>query len=266
MLFVAYGIFLTFILGLFHLIVNDALSAILTIAEMLQCLAVGLLCIQVIFASSGASGISAKAVVLDAVALCCRLSSTMWLNGYLPVDASGDWFFQAVDIFTLGMLLWLLHQVLVERNDKYQAEKDNFPIWPLLSVSLLLGVLFHADMNSRPLFDSLWMTALVLSSMAVLPQLWLITRTGGKVEALTSHYIACMALGRLCSGIFMWHAREDVTCAEWVDGINHSILMIISAHLLHLLLLGDFAYYYVKAVCTQGLSCQLELDGLANFV
>merc|ERR1719183_595656 len=85
---------------------------------MVQCLAVVLLALQVVSTGS-ASGISARALSLDALAICCRLSSSLWLNGYLPVDATGDHLFQAVDICSLGVLVWLLHQVLVVRKQSY---------------------------------------------------------------------------------------------------------------------------------------------------
>merc|ERR1719263_764216 len=62
---------------------------------MVQCLGMVLLGLQVI-STGNASGISAKALSLDALAICCRLSNTVWLNGYLPVDASGDYIFQAM--------------------------------------------------------------------------------------------------------------------------------------------------------------------------
>merc|ERR1719199_715487 len=50
---------------------------------MIQCLALVLLGLQ-IMSTGSAAGISAKGLALDAFALCCRLSSTLWLNGYLP--------------------------------------------------------------------------------------------------------------------------------------------------------------------------------------
>merc|ERR1719440_1920369 len=81
---------------------------------MVQCLGVVLLGLQMTSTGS-ASGISARALSLDAVALCCRLSSTLWLNGYLPVDASGDHVFQTIDICSLALVIWLIRHVLVER-------------------------------------------------------------------------------------------------------------------------------------------------------
>merc|ERR1719327_2517020 len=99
---------------------------------MVQCLGMVLLGLQMISTGS-ASGISAKALSLDALAICCRLSNTVWLNGYLPIDASGDYIFQAIDVGSLA---------------------------PLVVGSLILAALLHGNMNMRPLFDTLWMTGL----------------------------------------------------------------------------------------------------------
>merc|ERR1740130_1717890 len=224
---------------------------------MVQCLAVVLLALQVVSTGS-ASGISARALLLDALAICCRLSSTLWLEGYLPGDASGDYIFQAIDICSLIVLAWLLHQILVVKRDTYQAEQDSMPILPLVKGALVLAALLHADMDDYPLFDTLWMTGLLTSTVAVLPQLWLITKTGGSAEALTSHYIAAMAVSRMLSGAFMWHARQDLTCIPWIGGFNHASWAILAAHFLQILLLGEFAYYYGKAVIAHGLNCRLE--------
>jgi hypothetical protein len=259
----AYVLFLTCSATMYHLVANGEFSSILTMGVMLQCFGFALLAMQTLMTGS-AAGLSARGLGLDALALCLRLSSTLWLQGYLPVDASGDWFFQAVDVCSLALVLWLLHRVLVEKRRSYQEKEDTFPIAPMTLLSFVLAAIFHADMNSRPLFDALWMAGLFVSVVAVMPQLWLIARTGGHVEALTSHYIAAMALGRALSGIFMWHARFDITCVPWMEGVNHAPWAILTAHALHLVLLGDFAYYYVKSIATKGLGCSLELGEDCN--
>lgn len=265
-LLVAYSVFMAAGFALYHLVMSDALSAVLTVADMLQCLGVALLCAQVVTTGS-VTGVSARGVFVHALGICCRLSSTMWLNGYLPVDESGDWFYQTVDITALAMELWLLREVLVVRKHSYQEEQDSFPLAPLLLGAFGAAALFHADMNQRPIFDTFWMSGLFLSTVAVLPQLWLINHTGGKVESFTSHHIAIMALATMLSGLFMFYAREDITCSPWIKDVNHAVLAILGAHLLHLLLLGDFAYFYLKAVATQGLACELNLEGgFADYV
>lgn len=255
---VAYGLFSAAALVVYHFVASGEFSAILTLAVIFQCLGFALLSLQVLLTGSTA-GISARALALDAWSLCFRLSSTLWLHGYLPVDASGDFVFQAVDVISLVLVFWLLHSLLFEKRRSYQEEQDTFPATPVVVSCLILAGLFHADMNARPVFDTLWMAGLFISAVAVLPQLWLISNTGGKVEPLTSHYIAAMAISRALSGIFMWHARFDITCEPLVEGYNHAIWVILGTHVLHLLLLGDFGYYYVKAIMKQGLGSQLEL-------
>jgi len=257
-LLIAYGFFILSAGSVWHLVADGEFSSVLTMSVMVQCLAVALLALQVISTGS-ASGISARALALDAIGLCCRLSSTLWLNGYLPVDASGDYIFQGIDICSLCLLVWLLHEVLVVKKNTYQAEEDSLAITPMVVGALILAGLLHGNMNGRPIFDALWMAGLFVSTVAVLPQLWLITRTGGCVEALTSHHIAAMAVSRALSGIFMWHARNDITCNAWITGLNHASWAILAAHLLHMLLLGDFAYYYIKAVLERGLDCRIAI-------
>jgi len=262
----AYVVFSALVIALHHLVANRAFSSMMTISVMIRSLAFMLLAAKSL-ASVSAAGISVRALALDAFALSCQLSSTTWLQGYLPADASGDGLFQIADICSLVMVFWLLHHVLTERTSSYQAEDDSCPVFLLMLLCLVLASVFHADLNSKPLFDMLWMAGLFAGVVAVLPQLWLIVRTGGHVEALTSHYIALMAVSRGMSGFFLWAARRDITCDEWVPGFNHAIYAIIFAHLLHLILLADFAFYYLKALALKGFATDIDLGSeLATWV
>lgn len=257
---ITYAVFGVSAYVVFTHLAGGEFSAILTLSVLFQCLALTLLALQVLSKGSG-SGISAKALQLDAASLCFRLSSTLWLNGYLPVDMTGDWIYQACDIVSLAIVSWLLYQVVVVHKSSYQAGEDTMPTIPVVLIAFLLAMPLHADMNSRPLFDVMWMAGLFVSAVAVLPQLWLMTKRG-RCEALTSHYIAAMAVSRILSGTFMWHARFDITCEPWVDGVNHAVWAILGACALHLIFLADFAYYYVRAILEKGLiGCELQMDG-----
>jgi len=253
-----YTVFLGLLLVTYHLFGQGNFSSIFTISVLLQCLAFTLLTAKAV-SSGSASGISARALTLDCFALCCQLSSTVWLQGYLPADASGDWLFQMLQICALMLAVWLLHYVLVKHSATYQSEADSCPVGRLMLLCFVLAAILHSDLNARPLFDILWMTGLFASVVAVLPQLWLVTRTGGSADSLTSHYIASLAVGRALSGLFMFAAWEDITCDEIITGFNHAVWAINGAHLLHLVLLGDFAWQYVKAMAKTGLTSSVEL-------
>jgi len=242
----------------YHEIAQGEFSAVLTLSALFQLLAFTLLGIQVLSTNS-AQGISAKTLALDAIAIACRLSSTTWLNGYLPNDASGDFLYQSFDVLSLGMVLWLLHHLLTVYGMKYDGSGDAFPAAPLALAALVLAILFHGDLNDRPIFDTLWFCGLNISAVSVLPQAFMMAKSKSSVPALTAHFVAVMAFSRALSGTYMWHATEDITSEPWIDGFNHAPGAILTAHALHLLLLGDFAYFYVKNVISSGWDAPLEL-------
>jgi len=256
----AYAVFTAIGGFVWHFLADGKFSAIITMGVIFQCGAFLTLAAQVV-SSGSCAGISARSLALEALALCCKLSSTTWLDGYLPSDESGDWFYQAMDVCSVLVVMWLLREVLVKRRSSYQDGEDTAPyIGTLMIVSIVMAALFHGDMDDYPLFDALWMCGLLLGVFAVVPQLWFITRAGGKVDPLTAHYIAMTAVARVLSGTFMWHARYDVTCVQWVEGVNHAIWTILAAHLLHLFLLGDFAYIYVRTMIGQGMQAPMDLS------
>jgi len=254
-----YAMFFAVGLFVFHVVAEGEFSGVLTLSAMTQCLAYVLLVIQIVYTGS-ATGISARCLALDAMALCCRLSSTTWLLGYLPADASGDYVYQLTDIFSLLAIMWLLYQMLIAKRHIYDEYEDNFPAAPLAILSLVCGAIFHADLNSRPLFDALWMTSIFVSVLSAMPQLSLISRAGGLKEALTTHHVAALAVSRIMSGLIMWGQREDLTCDEWIEGLNHALIAVLFMHAVHLLLLADFFYFYFSSMVRDGVHVQLTLD------
>lgn len=235
----------------YHVVAEQSLSGILTLAVMIQCLSFVLLGLKVASTRS-AAGISARTLGIDALSISCRLSSTLWLDGYLPVDASGDFIYQAADLGSLTIVGYLLWQVLVVRRGSYQESSDSCTVWILLVVALVLSCLFHADQNHYPLFDILWTFGLFLDAIAMIPQVWLIAKSGGAVEALTSHYIATNAVSRLLGAAFWYIVMDDMACDKfWIQGFKHGSWGILAAHAVHFLLLADFVYYYAKA-CVSG--------------
>merc|ERR1719409_367807 len=213
-----------------------------------------MLCIQTI-TSDSAAGISAASLMLDAFAISFRLCSTLWLAGYLPSDRSGDFIYQGFDVCSLLLLIFLLHRVLVTQRASYQSSDDSLRVAPLVIASLFFAAVLHGDMDDNRLFDTMWLAGLFTSVIAVLPQFWLITSSGGWTGALTSHYIAAMALSRFLSGCFMWMARHYITCEPYIHGIQHTIIVIFAAHFVHVALLGDFAFHYLRNVL-RGSFCQ----------
>jgi hypothetical protein len=226
-------------------------TSILTLSAVAHCFGLIFLCVQM-HQQHSAAGISARALVMDFIAVSLRLSSTLLFHGYLPNDRSGDYAYQCVDLCSLALIVYLLRSVLVTMRSSYQDREDDMCVAPLVVVSLLLGAFLHGDMDDNPLFDSCWLAGLFVSVMTVLPQYWMISKSDGQMHALTAHYIAATAMDRILSGAFMWYVRQYITCVPWVGSFEHTICAILVAHAFHFVLLSDFAFYYVRALFAQG--------------
>lgn len=253
-----YVAFVMVALLIYHWIAEGEFSAVLTVSAIFQSLAFCLLAVHSI-ATDSVQGISANGLKLEAFALACRLSSTTWLEGYLPADTTGDYLYQAFDALSLAMVLWLLYRAFTLQSAKNEDAGDSLAATPLGLGAFVLACLLHGDLNDRPIFDALWMCGLFAGTIAVMPQLWLMAQKQRSAPAMTSHYVAVMALSRVMSGTYMWHAHTEISCEPWIKGFNHSGYAILAAHAVHLFLLADFAYFYVKNLANRGLTAPLEL-------
>merc|ERR1740138_1808184 len=229
---------------------NDlGMSTFLTLAVGIQCF--GYTCLRLkISQQRRVAGISAQTLILQAASCGLRLCSTTWLNGYIPVDGTGDWLYQALDVFALVILLDIIYCIFKSHRSTYQEEHDNIKVEYIGLGCFVLAVLVHPDLNNRPVFDTLWTTALYIDVVAMAPQLVLISKIRGEVEALTSHFVSATAISRLTSLIFWYHGFAELAPLD--GSFNLAGWAIIAAHVLQVLLLGDFLLYYIRAVVSTG--------------
>jgi len=257
-LVIVYAAFASIAVLVFHWIGEGEFSAVLTLSAVFQWLAFCLLGVHA-FSTGSVHGISGKSLQLEAVALTCRLSATLWVEGYVPTDATGDYMYQCIDVLSLILVLGLLHRVLNIQEKTYEVDADTLSVIPFICGSLFLACLLHGHIMSHKIFDILWMCGLFVSAIAVVPQLWLMTHRGGSTPALASHFIAVMAISRILSGSYMWHAYPEIDCEPWIGEFHHAGYAILAAHALNLLILADFIFFYVKNLATGGLRSSLEL-------
>jgi hypothetical protein len=230
------------------------LSTFITLAAAVQCFAYTCLRLK-ISQQKSVAGISGQTLILQAVACGLRLSSTTWLQGYIPVDGTGDWLYQAVDALALLILLNIIYCIFKSHQSTYQNEHDNIRVEYIALTCFVLAVLVHPDLNNRPVFDTLWTTALYIDVVAMAPQLVMISKIR-EVEALTSHFVSATAISRLISLIFWYHGFAELAPLD--GSFNLAGWAIIAAHVLQVLLLGDFLMYYIRACLSTG-SARFEL-------
>jgi len=226
------------------------LSTFMTLGVAIQCFAYTCLRLK-ISQQKSVAGISAQTLILQALSFALRLCSTTWLKGYIPVDSTGDWLYQVLDVSALLIILNILYCIFKSHRGTYSEEQDNnFKVEIIALACFVFAVFVHPDLNNRPVFDTLWATALYIDVVAMVPQLALMSKIRGDIEALTSHFVGATALSRAVTLIFWYHGFVELAPLD--GSFNLAGWAIIAAHVLQVLLLCDFLYYYIRAVVKTG--------------
>jgi len=240
----AYMTFLLSVIVVIKQFSDGDFSAVLTMGAGVQCLGFTILTMK-IRDQKTVSGISGRMLQMYVLVLVVRLTSTLRKNGYIPIDKSGDWVYQAADIVTLSLVVHLLYRVFVSHKQTYDEEKDTFPIWPCVPPCILLAALIHADLNNSFFYDTVWTASANLDTIALLPQLWLLAKKGGEVDVLTSHFVAALVVSRFCAFSFWYYGYPEL--APRKGGLNLGGWWVIGVHTLQLVISADFMYHYVRS-------------------
>ena len=107
-------LFLT-VLIVFILISSKDFSFMLVLSSLTQLFSFIIIIIKV-YNFQNCSGLSQNTLISYLLVLGGRLSSTLFYNGYLPSDDSGDWFYQLTEILSFILIIILLY--LMKKNIK----------------------------------------------------------------------------------------------------------------------------------------------------
>jgi len=216
-----------------------------------------------VMGTKSVEGLSSQSLMLVFTSLFFRLICTTTYQGYLPADESGDYLYQLLDFCTLLVVVYLLFSAHKTYVHTYQEDHDTLNTLPMLASSAVLAIFIHGNLNDCPIFDKLWAFSLNVEVCQMLPQVYMLAKVGGLVDKTTAHFVANIFLSCICRCVFWAWAidgcadlsgREELTS---LDGYSWSIFKefpqftiggwhIFLAHILQLLILIDFMYYYAK--------------------
>lgn len=214
-------------------------SATLTGAACVQCMGLLILGLKV-HGSKSVKGISSKMLEMFLLFYSCRLTSTCLKNGYIPQDRTGDHMYQLFDLCALLLVAHLLYCVHKLYAHTYQDEHDRCSLVPLVVPCVVLAWFVHGHFNKNFFFDTIWALSTNLEPLVMVPQLWMMAAQGGKVDAMTGHFVAATVASGVLTFTFWWFnfqavVKRGTVVAGWT---------IIIAHGLKLVLCADFMYYY----------------------
>ncbi|TYJ57751.1 hypothetical protein B9479_001605 [Cryptococcus floricola] len=138
-------------------------------------------------------------------------------------------------LFFIGSTAYVLYLMKVNFRPTHDASLDTFQLAYILGPVAVLALIFNYEFTP---FEITWSFSIWLESVAILPQLFMLQRTG-EAETITTHYLAALALYR---GLYIpnWMYRY------FTEGKFDSIA--VSAGIIQTLIYADFGYIYVTKV------------------
>lgn len=95
-------------------------------------------------------------------------------------------------IFFIGSSVYILYLMKIQYRPTQDPSIDTFRIEYLLGPCVLLGLIFNYKFSFS---EVLWSFSIFLESVAILPQLFMLQRTG-EAETITTHYLAALGAYR----------------------------------------------------------------------
>ncbi|KAG8138143.1 hypothetical protein E2320_004060 [Naja naja] len=181
-----------------------------------------------IWRSKSCSGISGKSQILFALVF-----TTRYLDLCIIFISFYNTIMKVIFLLCAYATLYLIYGKFWKTFD---SEQDSFRLEFLLVP--VLGLSFLENYQFLPL-EILWTFSIYLESVAILPQLFMISKTG-EAETITTHYLFFLGLYRalyLVNWIWRYHTEKFIDHIAVVSGVVQTIFYC------------DFFYLYVTKGC-----------------
>ncbi|XP_070712305.1 ER lumen protein-retaining receptor-like [Pempheris klunzingeri] len=180
-----------------------------------------------IWKSRSCSGISGRSQLLFLVVFLCR-----YIDVLLMFYSLYNTVMKILYVLFLSLTNYLIFKKYVVTYDRIH---DVFPYSYLIIPSIVVTLIYPA---SYKLVDLLWSFSIYLESVAILPQLMMITRTG-EAETITGHYLFALGSYRalyILNWIYRYYSEKHFDIISVIAGLVQTILY------------GDFFYLYIVNV------------------
>merc|ERR1719379_3145651 len=140
----------------------------------------------------------------------------------------------------------ILYSIFKTHKDTYQEELDVLSIRYIVPACVGLAIVLHPHFQQGELHSFLWTSYLYMDVFSLLPQIVMMAKSGGKIEAPIAHFVAATAI-RWMIDLCFWYFDFNLGPQGYYKGVNLSGILIVAFPLLSLCLVADFMYYYIKA-------------------
>ncbi|XP_034830370.1 ER lumen protein-retaining receptor [Maniola hyperantus] len=196
------------------------------LADLSHLLAIIILLLK-IWKTRSCAGISGKSQILFSVVYTARYLDllTAYVSAYNTI----------MKIVFIAASYATVYLMYVKFKATYDHNHDTFRIEFLLIPTLILALLVNREFTA---LEVLWTFSIYLESVAILPQLFLVSKTG-EAESITSHYLFALGSYRglyLLNWIYRYIVEEHFEPIAVIAGVVQTVLYC------------DFFYLYITKV------------------
>ncbi|CAG8200836.1 unnamed protein product [Penicillium salamii] len=199
--------------------------------------------------SSSCSGLSFKSQVLYLLVFVTRYLDLFW-------TFTESLYLTTFKLLFIGSSAYVIYLMLNDYKPTHDPNIDTFKVQYLLGISAVLAILFPHDYrvsevnplatpSPRPranVIQILWTFSIWLESVAILPQLFMLQRTG-EADTITTHYLFALGLYRaLYIPNWMFRYFTEASFQRSFQPVP------ILAGIIQTLLYSDFFYIYYNKV------------------
>jgi len=180
-----------------------------------------------IWKTRSCSGISGKSQILFALTYTARYLDLV--TNYVSLYNT------TMKVFFIAASYATLYLMYVKFKATYDSNHDSFRIEFLLLPVTILALIINHEFS---FMEITWTWSIYLEAVAILPQLFMVSKTG-EAETITSHYLFALGAYRALY-IFNWIYR-------YIDESYYDLIAIF-AGIVQTVLYCDFFYLYVTKV------------------
>lgn len=209
---------------------------------------------QSILQRNSVRGISGMSMLMFAMVY----TSRMWeLFPPLRMRWLHVWVLWLLCLVSLFQVIELVYKIFVSHKKTYDADADTPKVRTLVPASVALALLVHPTFKRGLGYSIIWSVGFYLDVAALVPQVVMMSCSGA-VEARVAHFVAATTVSRVVD-LYWWYRNIELGPQGYLLGFNYSGWLIVIVHVLNLLLVIDFMYYYMKARLS-GSSFSEDLD------
>ncbi|EGV62541.1 endoplasmic reticulum retention protein [Yamadazyma tenuis] len=164
------------------------------------------------------------------------LYAVVFVTRYLDVFKFSSFYLTIMKLFFIGSSLYTVYIMATKYRKTIQEDFDQFPVRYLVLGSVFMALAFPRKYRAG---EMIWTFSLWLESVAILPQLFILQRTG-EAENITTHYIFALGLYRalyIPNWFYRYFAENRLDTTSILSGLVQAVIY------------SDFFYiYYTKVM------------------